>query len=311
MLSKAIECDPEFIDAYRARGKTCCKLQRWQTAVGDHTRALQLHHKPDPSFYVDRAEACIGAGNYTQAIGDFTFIIANFASDPNLLVFYAQRALAYLGNEKYDLALTDCSKSISMDEDNPLGYCNRGIVYLAMKNEGKAIMDLSKSLEIIKASGEDTIVNGPGGQGRATSDPVAARAWAARARAFLNMGNAQQAVLDCSRALEIMENELDIMYTRGRAYLALRDFEKAIAEFNAYLTADHQNEEILTKRAEALLGLGKHVDAIKDCTAVISKNSSFGLAYRVRATAIIQSGEPSLREKAIEDLSKASELGFR
>ena len=33
---------------------------------------------------------------------------------------------------------------------------------------------------------EQTFTNVVGGQGRATSDPVAARAWAARARAFLN-----------------------------------------------------------------------------------------------------------------------------
>lgn len=106
-LTKAIELNPNFAEAYNNRGIAYRKEGDYDHAIDDYTKAIEL--KPDfAKAYNNRGNAYSDKGDYTRAIADYTKAIKlkpDFASAHN------NRGTAYLKKGDYTRANADHTKT--------------------------------------------------------------------------------------------------------------------------------------------------------------------------------------------------------
>jgi tetratricopeptide (TPR) repeat protein len=143
-LTRAIQLDPNFSDAWRLRGLIYRDLAQMKEAMADIERAIQLDPK-NAKAYNARAIVKYAQGDYAGAITDSSRCIE---LDPGFSGAYMHR-----GNCRYQMkdlrgALADYDKAASVDPSNALVIYNRGLVHADLKEYGDAHADLKKSLEI-------------------------------------------------------------------------------------------------------------------------------------------------------------------
>lgn len=109
-LSKAIEKDPTFLDAYLHRGI-----------------------------------ALTNAGYPEKGIIDFDFVIQN---DAGKMLAYYNRGVAYIALEKYDQAYSDFSEAIRLDPEDINSYVYRYFIDIQMKNYDLALSEAFKMIEL-------------------------------------------------------------------------------------------------------------------------------------------------------------------
>ena len=61
---------------------------------------------------------------------------------------YFHRGGAYHGQKKYDLALADHNKALTLEPDYAIGYNNRGYLYHVLKKYDLALKDYEEALKI-------------------------------------------------------------------------------------------------------------------------------------------------------------------
>lgn len=122
-LTKAIEIEPEYAEAYVKRGRANYFLMRYQEAIDDYTQTISRKR-----FIVD---AYSGRGDVYRALGDVPRAITDYSTSiekrKNALVM-SKRAQSYLKIGKYDNALADYNYIIKR-RPSAIAYYNRGRAY--------------------------------------------------------------------------------------------------------------------------------------------------------------------------------------
>ena len=142
--NKAIELDPEFIDAYYNRGCSKHKLQDYIGAIEDLTKVIELDSAVNIAYY-GRGLSKYLLHEYTEAIADF-----NKAIDLNP---YEKKAYYFRGLSKQKLldnrgAITDYNQTIELDSDFINAYKSRGICKFELKDYRGAVIDFNKVIEL-------------------------------------------------------------------------------------------------------------------------------------------------------------------
>ncbi len=107
-LTNAIEADPNYIDAYDARGFAYGVLGRYAEAVADYTKAIELN--------------------------------------PGYAYYYSVRGAAYYRLERYDLAVADLTKAVDLDPYYLVeAYNDRGLAYHQLGEKEKSLSDFKKA----------------------------------------------------------------------------------------------------------------------------------------------------------------------
>ena len=88
--------------------------------------AVVRNNPNDPQAYNMRGTVFGKGGRYQEALADFNKAIS---IDPNYAQAYANRGLVYREMGKLDLALADYNKSLSIDPTYSNAYLGRGMVY--------------------------------------------------------------------------------------------------------------------------------------------------------------------------------------
>lgn len=85
------------------------------------------------------------SGHFLQAIDLYSKAIS---LNPNVAIYYSNRAFAYTRLEQYGAALEDSSKSIELDPKYVKGYYRRGSANLALGKHKEALKDFKKVVQI-------------------------------------------------------------------------------------------------------------------------------------------------------------------
>ena len=212
-LSKAIDLNPNYVDAYFLRGLIYGSQYDFDKAIADFEKVVELDpsHTDAKAMHAD-AYAARGADyalekNYDKAIADFERAIE---LDPDKAEFKAAAAATYFlrGATRYeegdnesaftdlDRAISDIEKIIELDPDNSevriaIGeaYLVRGIAHFQGGNYDRAIADLERAIELENSA--------------ADLKEAAVYAYLRRGVSHAEGGDHDRAIADFNRAVEI------------------------------------------------------------------------------------------------------------
>ncbi len=176
--SKAIEVNPQYVEAYNNRGNIYASLGNHNQAIKDFNKTIEL----DPQYayaYSNRGAAYKILGDFKQAIDDHNKAIE---LNPQNATSYYNRGLTYVSLGNYDQAINDFDKAIELNPQYEDGYNNRAYLLYERKDYKRALNDYNLLLSI---------------------NPNYARAYMGRAFVCSATGNLNQMVADIKMACDL------------------------------------------------------------------------------------------------------------
>ncbi|PPJ64832.1 tetratricopeptide repeat-containing S1 family peptidase [Cuspidothrix issatschenkoi] len=217
--TKAIQLNPSYTAAYYNRGWLYKEQKKWELALADFTKYIELDPDSDTA-----AESYHQLGNIYNALGNKELAIANYtkaiAIVPKFAWAYLNRGSTYQKLGKYELALADFNKAININPNFSFGYYLRGWLYRRQEKQELALADFTKYIELDPDS--DT----------------AAQAYLQLGNIYSGLGNNELAIANYTKAIAIIPNFFWAYLNRGAVYteqkkwgLALADYTKLIGFF--------------------------------------------------------------------------------
>ena len=142
--SRAIQKDPNRIQAYNLRGRAYTSLERYDQALEDFTEAENIY-PDDAETYFNRGYLYQQQGRYSDAINDYDTAIRK---NKNYGEAYYRR-----GQSKYDLdqveeSLTDFGEAIHLKPDFFDAYYERALTLKELQEYPSALDDFDKAIEL-------------------------------------------------------------------------------------------------------------------------------------------------------------------
>lgn len=316
--SEILAKDPNNAVAYFKRGKANLESRTdtrlLDQAIADLSKAIEIN----PSYaeaYTERATAYQRKADYSRAIADATKAIE---LNPSVSLAYRVRGSVYLQQRDYARALADYSKAIELNPNSTSGYVGRAFTYAEKGDTGPAIDDIEKAFKLglgyrleeltqhdldrihplttkaIERNGQDAI------------------AYFGRGRAYAMNDEWERAIADYSSAIERDPTLVAAYIYRGKAYQELSyDDPRALADLNKAIELDPKNPHAYLARglfyADQIGSSPERqlADAMADYSKAIEVDPNFAWAYLYRGMlhAIAQEWAP-----AKADLAKALDL---
>ena len=155
-----------------------------------------LNEKPDSALgYILRGDYYARTGKYDLAVIDFT---KSLSMKNNLVIAYEARGIIYTLDKKYDLAMSDFNKVIELTPLFADAYSSRGILNILMAKYDMANVDFSEALNL---------------------KPDYALAYNGRGVAYLLDGKYDPAIEDFTKSLQINPVFSEANVNREIAYL--------------------------------------------------------------------------------------------
>lgn len=263
-LTKAIELDPWYAEAYYKRGCAelvmgdifnaerdfhiaikmkqeyeACLLDMLDKMLSECNESIELNPENTKAYY-DRGNVYFIKGEHDKAINDYTKAIE---LDPGCGGAYLNRGEILFDSGEYDKAISDYTKTIELKPAFYKGHYDRGYAYLYNKKEyDKALNDFNKAIEL---------------------KPNFAWTYYNRGLTYANLEQHDKAILDYTKALKMMPKQYIVLwydhkglpyinlgeygiiyYRRGTSYLKLWKIEEARKDFDKTieLSPDYKKE---------------------------------------------------------------------
>ncbi len=224
-LDRAIELDPDLAEAVRWRGDIYFWQGEYDRAVPDLVHATELD--PDDTY----SRAMLGMyhyreGNYAEAISRYDEALATDQTD---LVLYYHRAFARAQSGADDAAREDFDKVLLLEPKHSGAHYGRGKLRYRVGQYEEAIADFAAA--IVDENWQFADFYFP------HDNP-----YFDRARAYLELGDIENALADLNTLIEMDLAWYEAYYQRGIIYKEQGRIEDAIADFT-YLWENSPNEE--------------------------------------------------------------------
>lgn len=218
-FTKAIEINPNYLDAWRERGLVYFLIKEFNNAVPDFDNALKIEPNNSKILYYrglalteiaiktkdDENDRKTANGFAQRALADFSQAIEHNPSD---FGDYNGRGKLLLAFDFYKEAIADFEKSVSI-KPNEVGYAYLGLAKF-YADEGKGIEEVDKAISLNPAYAEAFYIRG-------TIDQSSKRY--------------PEAIADFDRAIELNKYNEKYYNTRGMLYFRLQDGHAAVADF--------------------------------------------------------------------------------
>ncbi|RHZ71996.1 hypothetical protein Glove_248g25 [Diversispora epigaea] len=128
-----------------------------------------------------------------------------------------------------------------------------------------------------------------------------------RGKFYQKMGEYEESIEDCNRALEIEPNNVNALVVRGRGktYSRIYKYEESITDLSKAIEIEPNNVDALISRGDAYIEIGKYEESIADLSRALEIESN-------NVEALISRGESYSKmhkyEKSIADLCTALEI---
>jgi len=239
----------------------------------------------------------------------------------NVPVAFLNRGVALGKEKKFDPAIDDFSKAITMNPKYTKAYYNRGIAYLEIGKPHQAIKDFNKTIELNAKYNQVYQKRGMaftdiGNQDKALEnfrkavemDPNDAKSYKEMGIIFVELGQYDVAKENFSRSIQLNPEDGDAFYNRAVLFINLQQYEQALSDFSKALKINPNDAEAYLNRGNVYSSLKRYDDAIVDYSKAIRINPKNGDAYYFRGLAAYLSGKI---EQAVIDLRQADGLNYR
>jgi len=221
-FSRALEINPNYVDALINRGSAYAQLGRFNDALMDFNHALKFEKK-DAELYNKRGEIYLQNNMYDQAIKDFT---AAMVLNPMYSDAYLNRGRAYSEKGMPEEAMADFNQAIKADSDQSFGFIDRAAPEIHTEEESGANSEEAATFNrqgLADLKGEkykEAVENFTQAISLSSSD---AEGYINRGRAYIKLGKPDAAMKDFSKAVLFDPLNASLYYWRAQAWKAKDD----------------------------------------------------------------------------------------
>lgn len=279
---------------YFESGKNHLNEGRFEDAISDFTKAMELHQK-NAEYYFYRGNAHRNLGNLYQARRNYKQVIKmnpeHFGAYTNLALTYVQADFGLIyasARSQYDMAKQNYEKAVEINPQYVIPHYNLGNIHSANGFYTLAIQNYSKAIEI---------------------EPNYAPAYHNRGSSHLALGNLDLALADYNKAIEIdpfcmsaYTNRSNIYLDTGKYQLAVQDMPFITDETILQEIAEEAKKHMDTLDTEALVMKAKKLNFLITTYHLMlhEARALFSAGENIR-TWLLQEWQQITREKDIDD----------
>lgn len=284
-IDKAIEIDPDNLDALRLRGVIQLKRGNYSEAISEFSGILEKN-PTDINSRRHLGEAFFGDKKYDEALENLNQAIE---AAPSVFPIYMLRAKVYAETERIDEAIADLTKSIQLEPKNVRALLYRSQLRGHLEQYDLAIGDINRVLEL------------------SPLEPVAIQA---RASIYSQAGRFRDAISDLKQLLRRIPDSLELRLQIAENYLRDQRPRKAITLYNEILEKEAENYLALRGSADAFLKIGDQAKAMEVYEKAIEILPEDAGVVNNLAWVLATSAEESIRDgpRALELAQKACEM---
>jgi tetratricopeptide (TPR) repeat protein len=293
--SRAIEINPQYVEAFIGVAKTYSNQGRYAEAIAAYDQAIQLQ----PAY----ADAYFGRGITYSNMGIYDQAIANYDRaiqlQPDYFEVYINRGSVYVQKSDYDRAIADYDQAIRLKPEDAMAHIYRGRVYAQKGDYNRAIANYDQAIQL---------------------KPDYAGAYSSLGDAYTALDETRKAIESYQQALQIVRKVGDrsseevVLSSIGNAYVSSGETSKALESYQQALqivreVGDRSSEEVvLSSIGNAYVSSGETSKALESYQQAlqivreVGDRSSEGVVLSSIGNAYVSSGETS---KALEFYQQA------
>jgi tetratricopeptide (TPR) repeat protein len=199
------------------------------------------------------------AVSYQATVKDLSALAT---ATPESIDDYLDRGNTYLDNGKFDDAVVNFTKALSIDPKNVIAHADRAFAYIYKKDLASAEKDIASAESI---------------------DPVNAVMLRARAMMAQRNDDTDEAIEYYSKSLKSEPGNAFALFQRSSLYLEREDYILAISDISDILAKDPNNLAALVQRANIYVAKQDYDSAKKDLAAAQSIDPNSAAVLEVEA----------------------------
>ena len=246
LLSQALIEAPEseLAACYATRAYAYLCLEDFDRSIDDSHLAIQ-YDPTDGEPYAWRGSSYAGQSQWRESLADFQQAIQLC---PENAKQYRQVAVAHT-----DRALEQIRAQVKQGESSAELFFDRAVIYAFRAEWDKAIRDFSQAIDL---------------------SPKNWPAYMKRAECNAVVGNHEDVILDCTRAIKRGGTDASIFFLRGCSLLAIDNGLEAISDMTRVIKMDAVNAMAHFHRGRAHASTDQYSAAIDDFTTAIQLDTS-------------------------------------
>jgi tetratricopeptide (TPR) repeat protein len=263
-------------------------------------------------------------GNLSVSAATYDDLASAIHFDDKNAAAYSMRCGARSIEERFDLALPDCTRAIQLDPESAVAYATRSWVLEQQGDARGSLEDLEKASQLSRAQGNEELTlwyegalfskkNNPDGaitaftglMERNNHAYITYLASIMRGQSHLQKRNYDLALKDFRRALELFPNSGMAHWSLGDAQYDMNDYTAAVASYNKAIELGVTSAEIYVDLADAYDIQDKTEPALENYAKAIALDPKSVRALRNRAITFFRLNR---LDDAITDLSAAITL---
>ena len=142
---RGLQYHPRNVNLLRDRAATQMLRGSYDYAVRDYDRLLSLREEPSAELYYNRGCAHLAAGRLNEAISDFT---KSISLNEVWSLAFNNRGTTYARLGEYQKAIADFTQAIELEPDNRLAYRNRALAFRKLGEIQRAQEDLQYAVQL-------------------------------------------------------------------------------------------------------------------------------------------------------------------
>lgn len=288
-FSRAVELDPDFNDAYVARGLAYMEMKDFEKAKADFERALVFDDKDENILY--------NLGRVHNEMGEYETALnyLNRATDraKREFMLYPEKARSLMALKDYERAVRVADTALLLKSEET-AYYQRGQIYEALDNLIRARDDYEKAISKNKNYADARLALAglalkEGKNNEAMKEIVEVlnrddrdtRAYEMRSKIYVQQLDYPNAINDISRNIIIEPDNPHHYATRGSYYQAFNQHTNAINDFSKVIQMDSTNSDAFFQRAASYEQILNYKAAARDYAHIASLSEYDGRAMKL------------------------------
>ena len=308
-FERAIELQPEFYQAYYAKGKALMEQGPiYSYGAASNSQALDEKNKQVAQEKLQQAVAAFEKAtkintNLYEAWRDRSKVLSflkqrqealalidkAIAINPEDFTLHLRRGQILQSLDRIKEAEKAYSEAIAL-KHTASTYLFRATIRTQLPNSFQgAIADFNKVIELqpqfafaysLRGIARSAIGNEKGALADASKaielQPQDSYLYLLRSEVYSNLGNYQKALADLNQAIELQPRNSSLYQARAEAYHNLGNFEKALADINQAIELQPQINELYPNRADIYVHLENYKKALADLKQTLTMQSQQG-----------------------------------